>query len=197
MRSNDSATTALTPIKSVPFAAQSRELPVPYSCPASLVRHFLRGWREPVADEAKRNLIGNRNGISSVPPSPHQTGWLLFRPDICKKEWQTEYAEELCRSSQEIQTAKNLTDKFYELIKNGKVESLKEWLMQAAESGIAELESFAKGIKQDFAAVKAAIETEWSNGQVEGQVNRLKTIKRAMYGRAKFDLLKAKVLFAQ
>jgi transposase len=132
-----------------------------------------------------------------VPPSPHQTGWLLFRPDICKKEWQTEYAEELCRSSQEIQTAKNLTDKFYELIKNGKVESLKEWLMQAAESGIAELESFAKGIKQDFAAVKAAIETEWSNGQVEGQVNRLKTIKRAMYGRAKFDLLKAKVLFAQ
>ena len=47
-----------------------------------------------------------------------------------------------------------------------------------------------------MAAVQAAIETQWSNGQVEGQVNRLKTIKRLLYGRAKFDLLRAKVLFA-
>lgn len=54
----------------------------------------------------------------------------------------------------------------------------------------------SKGIKQDLTAVEAAIETKWSNGQVEGQVNRLKTIKRKMYGRAKFDLLRAKVLYA-
>ncbi len=54
---------------------------------------------------------------------------------------------------------------------------------------------FAKGIKQDLAAVKAAIGTEWSKGQVEGQFNRLKTIKRLMYGRANFDLLRAKVQY--
>ena len=81
-------------------------------------------------------------------------------------------------------------------MKNGKIEELKEWLNRAAASGINEMASFAKGIKQDLAAVEAAIETQWSNGQVEGQVNRLKTIKRAMYGRANFDLLRAKVLYA-
>jgi transposase len=57
-----------------------------------------------------------------------------------------------------------------------------------------ELGSFVKGIKQDFAAVKAGLTLEVSQGQVEGQVNRLKTIKREMFGRGKFDLLKAQVL---
>ncbi len=159
------------------------------------VRHFLQSWREPVPEEARRGFV-NVTGISRQPPSARQTGWLLFRPDLCQKEWHKEYAEELCRSSQEIQTAKNLTDEFYQLMKNGKIEGLKEWLAQAANSGINEMASFAKGIKQDLAAVQAAIETQWSNGQVEGQVNRLKTIKRLLYGRAKFDLLRAKVLFA-
>ncbi len=160
----------------------------------SLVRHFLQSSRESVPEEAKRGFV-NVTGISRQPPSARQTGWLLFRPDLCQKDWQTEYVEELCRSSQEVKAAKNLTDEFYELMKNGKIESLKEWLAQAAASGINEMASFAKGIKQDWAAVEAAIETKWSNGQVEGQVNRLKTIKRAMYGRAKFDLLRAKVLY--
>ncbi len=162
----------------------------------STVRHFLQSWREAIPEEAKRKFTKNKNGIGRVPPSPRQTGWLLFRPDLCQREWQSEYAEELCRSNDEIQTAKNLAGDFYQLLKNGKIESLKEWLLQATKSGIAELASFAKGIEQDLAAVEAAIETEWSNGQVEGQVNRLKTIKRAMYGRAKFDLLRAKVLCA-
>jgi len=161
----------------------------------SLVRHFLQSWREPIPEEAKRGFV-NIIGISRQPPSARQTGWLLFRPDLCQKDWQTEYAEELYRSSQEVKTAKNLTADFYALMKNGKIESLKEWLAQAADSGINEMTSFSKGIKQDLAAVEAAIETEWSNGQVEGQVNRLKTIKRQMYGRAKFDLLRAKVLYA-
>jgi transposase len=159
------------------------------------VRHFLQSWREPIPEEAKRGFV-NVTGISRQPPSARQTGWLLFRPDLCQKDWHREYAEELCRSSQEIEKAKNLTAEFYELMKNGKIEELKEWLDRAAASGINEMASFAKGIRQDLSAVNAAIETQWSNGQTEGQVNRLKTIKRAMYGRANFDLLRAKVLYA-
>ena len=161
----------------------------------STVRHFLQNWREPMPEEAKRGFV-NVTGISRQPPSARQTGWLLFRPDLCQKDWHKEYAEELCRTNNEVETAKNLTADFYELMKNGNIESLKEWLAQAADSGINEMMSFAKGIRQDLAAVEAAIETQWSNGQVEGQVNRLKTIKRTMYGRAKFDLLRAKVLYA-
>ncbi len=56
------------------------------------------------------------------------------------------------------------------------------------------LKQFAKGIKQDLAAVTNALSLPWSNGQTEGQVNRLKLIKRQMYGRANFDLLRKRVL---
>jgi transposase len=58
------------------------------------------------------------------------------------------------------------------------------------------MNGFAQGIRQDEAAVAAAMSEPWSNGPVEGQVNRLKTIKRQMYGRAGFQLLRARVLDA-
>ncbi|MFA9435064.1 MAG: transposase, partial [Deltaproteobacteria bacterium] len=61
-------------------------------------------------------------------------------------------------------------------------------------SGISALKGFANGITKDGDAVRAALSLEWSNGQVEGQVNRLKLIKRKMYGRANFDLLRKRVL---
>ncbi len=57
-----------------------------------------------------------------------------------------------------------------------------------------ELRSFAVGLRQEYAAVVAAFEYPWSSGPVEGHVNRLKTIKRQMYGRPNFDLLKIRVL---
>ena len=57
------------------------------------------------------------------------------------------------------------------------------------------LRSFAAGIRRDYDAVKAAASTAWSNGPVEGQVNRLKFIKRQMFGRANFDLLRRRVLY--
>ena len=71
---------------------------------------------------------------------------------------------------------------------------LDDWLSQSEHSGIAELKSLAQGIRRDYSAVHAAFSSPHSNGQVEGQVNRLKTLKRAMFGRAKLDLLRARVL---
>ena len=58
-----------------------------------------------------------------------------------------------------------------------------------------EVVSFAAKLRQDLAAVEAAVTSPWSQGQVEGQVNRLKFVKRSMYGRAKFDLLRQRVLY--
>ena len=63
-------------------------------------------------------------------------------------------------------------------------------------SGIEELSRFARGIQADYAGVAAALELPWSNGPVEGHVNRLKAIKRQMFGRAKFPLLRKRVLCA-
>ena len=68
------------------------------------------------------------------------------------------------------------------------------WLVQAEHSGIAELKSFAQGLRRDSAAVRATFSSRWRNGLVEAQGNRLKLIKRQMFGRAQFDLLRLRVL---
>ena len=70
----------------------------------------------------------------------------------------------------------------------------RRWIRDASESGIGPLVRFAYGLRRDIQAVMAAVETRWSSGQVEGQINRLKSIKRRMYGRASFALLRARVL---
>ena len=68
------------------------------------------------------------------------------------------------------------------------------WLTRVTASGIPELDRFARGLTDDRAAVEAGLTLEWSNGQTEGQVNKLKLLKRQMYGRANFDLLRQRVL---
>jgi transposase len=70
---------------------------------------------------------------------------------------------------------------------------LAEWLAKVTESCSPDLLSLAEGVHQDGVAVAAALTTPWSNGPVEGQVNRLKVIKRSLYGRAGLKLLRARV----
>ena len=71
---------------------------------------------------------------------------------------------------------------------------LDAWLVQAKGSGLPEFKKMVNGIRLDYAAVKAAFSSEWSNGQVEAQVNCLKIQKRIVFGRANFDLLRLRVL---
>ena len=68
------------------------------------------------------------------------------------------------------------------------------WLADARMSGVRAVETFAAGLEQDGAVVRSALSTPWSNGQTEGQVTRLKLLKRQMYGRAGFDLLRHRAL---
>ncbi len=82
------------------------------------------------------------------------------------------------------------------MVREQKHENLDAWLNEARAGGITTLQTFAEGLKHDGEAVRAALETLYSNGQTEGQVNRLKTLKRQLYGRANFDLLRQRVLFA-
>jgi len=86
---------------------------------------------------------------------------------------------------------------FRELIRERQPEAFDRWLEAAKGSEVAEIEGFAEGLIQDNEAVRAAPEPyDWSSGQTEGQINRLKFIKRQMYGRANFELLKARFLHA-
>ena len=88
----------------------------------------------------------------------------------------------------------DLAQQFTEMLRNKNPQPFEAWLKEALASSVTELRRFANGIRLDKAAVEAALTLPYSNGQVEGQVNRLKLIKRSMYGRANFDLLKVRVL---
>jgi len=98
----------------------------------------------------------------------------------------------------EVVAAYQLSQEFATMLRERKGQGLEEWLgrveQKVASQQVRELGSFARGIRQDQAAVTAGLTLEISQGQVEGQVNRLKTLKRAMYGRASFETLKARVL---
>jgi transposase len=89
--------------------------------------------------------------------------------------------------------ARELIAAFHCMIRRKTVEELKPWIEQASESLVA---SFANGVRRDEAAVRAAIELPWSNAQTEGQITRLKLVKRQMYGRGKIDLLQARLIGA-
>jgi transposase len=90
----------------------------------------------------------------------------------------------------------DLADGFAALVRRQAAETLAGWLRRAEASPVPELRRFAQGVRRDEAAVRPAVTQHWSNGPVEGQVNRLKLIKRSMYGRAGFRLPRARVLHA-
>jgi transposase len=82
------------------------------------------------------------------------------------------------------------------MIRERQADALSAWLEQAEQCAVPTKRGFAAGLRQDYAAVAAAMEQVWSNGQVEGQITKLKLIKRQMYGRAQLDLLKSRLLHA-
>jgi transposase len=88
----------------------------------------------------------------------------------------------------------SLAQDFQRLVRNCQLQEFDEWLQKCEASQIPELHNFATGMRKDFAAIQAALSSSWSNGQTEGQVNRLKLLKRQMYGRANFDLLSFRFL---
>lgn len=127
-------------------------------------------------------------------PSAREASWLL-RPDELTDE-EKPVVELLRRLSPEVGRSQELALSFIELVKERRVDDLRGWLIEAGRSGVAEFRSFANGVTADIQAVRAALSYDWSQGQVEGQVHRLKLIKRQMYGRGKLDLLRARVLRA-
>lgn len=128
--------------------------------------------------------------------SPRQTVWLLMRPTEQLTADERNYLLQLHRGCPEAMVAQALVEEFAAVLKERDVAGWYDWLHRAEECGIAELRAVARGMWLDRPAVEAAVATEWSNGQTEGQVNRLKVLKRSMYGRAKFDLLRQRMLYA-
>ncbi len=90
-----------------------------------------------------------------------------------------------------------LSERYAAMIRDRQAESFDGWMADAHRSTVREVRQFARNLRNDEAAVRNALVYEHSNGQVEGQVHRLKLIKRSMYGRANFDLLRQRVLHSR
>ena len=142
-------------------------------------------------EKAQRRVGSPRPSITL---SPRGAAWLLVEAPDDLSQTQTRLLDALRQLSPEMVVAYPLAQRFVTMIRERQPEALDGWLQEAETCGIAAIRHFAVKLRQDYAAVKAALSFEWSNGQVEGQVNRLKTIKRQMYGRANFDLLRLRVL---
>ena len=128
------------------------------------------------------------------PPTALQVAhWMTFKQDQ-RLDWQQTYLAQLCETDPQIAQTYELIQEFTTMLREREGERFDEWLDRVEKQGVSELQSFANGLKKDYDAVKAGLTLEWSNGQTEGQVHRLKLLKRQMYGRGRFDLLRKRVL---
>jgi transposase len=114
-------------------------------------------------------------------------------PEALRPE-QSQWLKELRVRSPRLVAVQELAGRFATIMREGQDGRLGAWIAEAEKSSLSEIQTFARGVRQDEAAIKAAVILPYSNGQVEGQVNRLKLIKRSMYGRASFGLLRQRVL---
>ena len=165
--------------------------------PASTAPHRWRG-RTPAAQDPDANP-------SPPLPSARQLSWLLVQPSstltpadaavVARVEQDTDAAAvaKLARAFTARVRACNARDQVS--AETAQI-SLEAWIADAAASGVRAMETFAAGLRNDAAAICAALTMPWSNGQTEGQVNRLKLIKRQMFGHASFELLRRRVLLA-
>jgi transposase len=118
------------------------------------------------------------------------------KQDQLEEEKASYFFNQLLTISTEFQRLQLLVQQFWAMVCERKRDQLQTWLSQAKMAGIVEIKNFAHGLEKDIQAVEAALTYQWSNGPTEGHNNRLKMIKRQMYGRAKFDLLRKRVLYS-
>jgi transposase len=128
--------------------------------------------------------------------SSRSASFLMIVPPEQLTAKQQQQIEHICQASSDLHTVYLLSQEFVTMLKERQADSLHEWLKMVKAIHITELTSFANGIYRDYAAVYAAFSRSESNGVTEGHINRLKFLKRQMFGRARLDLLRVKVLHA-
>lgn len=137
-------------------------------------------------------LVANQPRPKQI--SPQVAAALLSKSRRELTHEQGEIVDVLNKACPDFAAMRTLVLSFRTILRHGKVRTLHRWLERAAASGIHAMRRFAQKLKQDLRAVEAAVRQIWSNGPIEGQVNRLKMLKRQMYGRASVELLRARVM---
>ena len=175
-----------------------------YTGSYSHLARFLAPWRITSPDGSQRlspdqeapaaSCVRARDPMTGRQISPRTAAALCVKPRGQMSDRQIVNVDALKAASDEFITMRSLALRFRGLLRGGTAERLDIWLHDARKSGIYGIRRFAREIRQDIEAVGNAVLEPWSNGQTEGQINKLKTLKRAMYGRAGIDLLRARML---
>lgn len=137
---------------------------------------------------------------SSIQPNPlwalsgQQATWLFFRKEEELKAEEQKTLQQLREASPSLETTYQLVKAFLQMVRELTGEQLDAWLEAVQDSHLEAFQTFVAGVQKDKDAVLAGLTLPWNNGPLEGHVNRLKLIKRSMYGRASIDLLKHRVL---
>jgi transposase len=137
------------------------------------------------SDKAGRRSLG----------APRHLAWLLVS-DPARLEEQERQMLSFLRQHVEVNRAYDLAQQLLRMVKERNAAPLENWLLLCSTSGVSELENFARGLQKEVSALQAALTLKYSNGPVEGQITKLKLIKRSMYGRGSFTLLRQRVLHA-
>lgn len=146
----------------------------------------------------RESALRNRN-VATTPSQRVSTmtvrtaSWFLFSLPVELEEDQRSVVERLL-TCEPLRHAQELVHAFRTMVRTRQGETFGPWVERVRLSGLTNLMSFAKGLEREGSALLAALTLPYSNGPTEGAVNRLKTIKRQMYGRANFDLLRIRVL---
>jgi transposase len=170
-----------------------------YTGSLSHLHRLLAKWRHPDREEAAKAepAAGESQAIDPA------TGWrispivaaaLCMKPSKMLTPPQAVKVAVLKEASPSLVIMRQLAMRFRGLFRGSDPDKLDPWLDDAQSSGLSSMERFARALRRDIEAVKNAIAEQWSNGQAEAQINRLKVLKRAMYGRASVELLRARML---
>ena len=180
-----------------------------YTGSFSHLERLLAKWRGAADAKASPGVVGE----PKMEPKPTMetasrvvdpaTGWtitpivaasLCIKPQGLLTPNQAAKVEALKSASPEFTAMRQLAMRFRGILRGRDIEKLGVWVDDAQRSGIYAMQRFARTVRRDLDAITNAVTEEWSNGQTEGQINRLKTLKRAMYGRAGAELLRARML---
>jgi transposase len=130
------------------------------------------------------------------PLTPRRATWLVLRRETKHTEAEAQQLAHLRAQQPEVAETIDLAQDFTRLVRQRQPERLDPWLQRATTSAVDAVRRFATGLYEDYEAVKAGVTLPWNSGPVEGHINRLKMLKRHMFGRARLDLLSRRFLLA-
>lgn len=164
------------------------------------VQRYIKGLRKaqglPPACVRVTHSLPNVSDPQAPPFTPKQAAFLLtLRPENREAE-ETDILQQMAQQHPDLASIAEISDGFLQLLRQQQSDKFDDWLLKALASSIKPLQTFAKGLLDDYAAVKASMMSEISNGPVEGLNNKLKTLKRQMYGRASLELLAKRLIMA-